>query len=62
MTSSKLRFGSKIFFFSSQQLGKSNTLKLTELPHYIKIQTMYSNIINTLKIIKYMPHAALNNK
>jgi hypothetical protein len=35
--------------------------ELTELPHYIKIRSMYFNIINTRKIITYMPHGALNN-
>jgi hypothetical protein len=35
--------------------------ELTELRHYIKIRTICSNVINTLKIITYVPHAALNN-
>jgi len=40
---------------------KHNTTELTELPHYITIRSKCFNIINTLKTITYVPHAALNN-
>jgi len=59
-TSSELRIGSEIYIYIYiLTIREHNTTQLTELPHYIKIRTMCCNIINTLKTITYVPHAAL---
>jgi hypothetical protein len=55
-TSSELNIGSKIYFFLN-----NNSSELTELSQYIKILTSCSDIINTFKIITFVPHATLNN-
>jgi len=59
MTLSKLKLAAEYIFFST--IWEYKTSELTKLPHYIKIRTICSNIINTHKAITYVPHAALNN-